>query len=140
LRGIAGVPPAEKPVRDISIQAQLLAFPQIGVAVVVGVGGEDFSGKVLLTMPQALKILYRAIQHGRPMGMILTPAEGFGVDDDLVLAINEGLAIISLDNTMGRFHLGRLVVGEVTANLFARGPVLGLIYFQPSLDPFGLLL
>ena len=54
---IAWIPPPEIDVRDISIQVQFLAFPQIGVAVVVGVGGEDFSSKVLLTVPQTLEIL-----------------------------------------------------------------------------------
>ncbi len=89
MRGVAGIPPPEIEVRDISIQVQLLAFPQIGVAVVVGVGGEDFSGKVLFTVPQALEILQSFVQHGRPMGMILTPAESLGVDDYLVPAIDE---------------------------------------------------
>jgi hypothetical protein len=54
---------------------QLLAFPQIGVAVIVGVGSEDFSSKVPRSVPQALKILHSSVQHGWPMGMILTPAE-----------------------------------------------------------------
>jgi FixJ family two-component response regulator len=52
---VAGVPPAEIPVWNIGIQAHLLTFPQIGVAVIVGVGGEDFFGKVLITMAQALE-------------------------------------------------------------------------------------
>jgi hypothetical protein len=57
LRRVAGISPPEIDVRNISIQAQFLAFPQIGVAVVIGVGSEDFSSKVLLTVPQALEIL-----------------------------------------------------------------------------------
>jgi hypothetical protein len=100
-------------VREISLQGQVLAFPQIGVAVVVGVGGEDFSSKVLLTMPRTLKILQGSLQHEWSMGMILTPAKNFGVDDYLVPAINEGLAVVTLDDTMVHFHLGRLVVREV---------------------------
>jgi hypothetical protein len=139
LCGIAGIPPAEIDVRDISIQAQLLAFAQIGVAVIVGVGGEDFSRTVLLTVPQALEILQSPVQQGRPMGMILTPAEGLGMHDDLVLAGDEGLAVVALDDPMGRFHLGRVVVREVAADLLARGPVLALILLEPSLYPLGLL-
>jgi len=77
LRRIAGVPSPEIDVRDISIQVQLLAFPQIGVAVVVGVGGENFSSKVLRTVAQALEILQSSVQHGRPMGMILTSLLSF---------------------------------------------------------------
>lgn len=30
------------------------------------------------------------------MGVILTAAEGFGVDDNLVLGIDEGLAVLTL--------------------------------------------
>jgi hypothetical protein len=41
---------------------------------------------------------------------------------------------------MGRFHLGRLFVREVTADFLASGSVLGVIFFEPLLDPLGLLL
>jgi hypothetical protein len=44
------------PVGNLGIQTLLLAIPQIGVAVIVGVSREDFFGKVLCTMPQALEI------------------------------------------------------------------------------------
>jgi hypothetical protein len=140
LRGVAGIPPPEIDVRDISIQVQLLAFPQIGVAVLVGVGGEDFSSKVCLTVPQALEILQSSVQHGRPMGMILTSTEGFGVDDYLVFGINESLAIVPLDDAMGRLHFGRVVIREVAADLLARGPVLGVITLEPLLQALSLLL
>jgi hypothetical protein len=73
------------------------------------------------------------------MGMILTPAEGLGVNDDLVLPIDERLTVVALDHAMGRFHLGRLVVREVADSFFARGPVLGRISLQPVLDALGLL-
>ena len=137
---IAGIPPPEIDVSNISIQVQFLAFPQIGVAVVVGVGGEDFSSKVLLTVPQTLEILQSSLQHGGSMGMILTAAEGFGVDDYLVFAIDEGLAVVTLDDAMGRFHLGRLVVREVAADLLACRPLLRVIIFKPLLQAPGLLL
>lgn len=47
------------------------------------------------------------------MGMILAAAEGFGVDDYLMLGIDEGLAVVALDDAMGGLHLGRLVVRYV---------------------------
>ena len=106
--GVAGVPPPEIDVRDISIQVQLLALPQIGVAVIVGVGGKDFSSKVLLTLAQTLEILQSSLQHGRSMGMILTAAEGFPVDDYLMLGINESLALVPLDDTSVDAALGAL--------------------------------
>jgi hypothetical protein len=72
--------------------------------------------------------------------MILTPAEGFSVDDHLMFGINESLAVVPLDDAMGRLHFGRLVIGEVTADLLARGPVLGVIILEPLLQTLGLLL
>jgi hypothetical protein len=74
------------------------------------------------------------------MGMILTAAEGFGVDDYLVLDIDEGLAVVALDDAMGRLHLGRLVVRHVAADLLARGPILGVIIVESLLQALGLLL
>jgi hypothetical protein len=114
------------PVGDMGVQAQLLAFPQIGVAVIVGVGSEDLSGKVLLTMAQALEILPGSFQHGWSMGIILTIAEGLPVDNHLVLGIDQSLAVIALDHPMGRLHLGRVVIRDVTADLLARGAMPGL--------------
>ena len=101
MRHVARIPPAKIEVRDIGVQAQIQAFPYIGLAVVVGISGEDFSSKVLLTVPQALEILQRPIQHGWSMGMILATAEGFGVDYDLVLTIDQSLAVVALDDAMG---------------------------------------
>ena len=74
------------------------------------------------------------------MGMILTPAEGLGRHDDLVPAIDERLTVIALDDAMSRFHLGRVVVREVAADLLARGPVLGVMIMEPLPDTLGLLL
>jgi hypothetical protein len=62
------------------------------------------------------------------------------MDNHLVLAVNEGLAVVPLDDAMGRFHLGRLVIREVAADLFARGPGLGVSTFEPLPDTLGLLL
>ena len=59
------ISPAEKPVRDIRIQGQFLAFTQIGVAVVVGISSQDFAGQALLAVAQALEILQGPVQHGR---------------------------------------------------------------------------
>ena len=72
--------------------------------------------------------------------MILTPAEGLGMNDDLVLAIDERLTVVALDDAMGCFHLGRVVIREVTADLLARGAVLGVIILEPLPDTLGLLL
>ena len=138
--GIAGILPAEKPVRDIGIQAQLLIFSQNNVAVVVDVGGQDFVGQIILTMTQVLEILPSSLQHGWPMGIILTVVEGLTMDNHLLLAVDEGLAIVPLDDSMGCFHLGRVVIRNVAGNLLPRGSILRLVLLEPLLQTFGLLL
>ena len=44
------------------------------------------------------------------------------VRDYLMFGINQSLAVVPLDDAMGRLHLGRLVVRHVAADLLARGP------------------
>ena len=74
------------------------------------------------------------------MGMTLTPAEGFSMDNSLMFGINGSLAVVPLDDAMGRLHLSRLVIRKVTADFFARGPVLGVIIFEPLLQALRSLL
>jgi hypothetical protein len=91
-------------------------------------------------MSQTPEVLQSSVQHGRPMGMILTPGEGLGVDDCLVPTIDEGLAVVALDDAMRGFHLGRLVGREVAADLLARGAIPGLIPLEPFSQALNLLL
>lgn len=74
------------------------------------------------------------------MGMILATAEGCGVDDDLVLAIGQSLAVVTLDDAMRRPHFGRVVIRDVAADLLFPETVLRLILLEPPLETLGLLL
>ena len=59
---------------------------------------------------------------------------------DLVLGIDEGLAVVTLDQAMGRPHLSRVVIRDVAADLFFGGPILGLIFLEPPLETLRLFL
>ena len=46
--------------------------------------------------------------------MVLPVAEGLAMDNHLVFSINEGLAIIALDDPVGSHHGGRIIVRHPT--------------------------
>ncbi len=60
--------------------------------------------------------------------------------NDLVLGIDAGLAIISLDRAVGSHHGGRVIVRNITLFFSTRGTQLGLVLGQPGLDKFCLFL
>src|SRR2546427_12881325 len=72
--------------------------------------------------------------------MFLGFSKGFGVDDHLMLSVHRRYAIITLDHSMGTFHLSAIVVGQVALSrpglsplLFVSlYPVLKLLYFRPK--------
>lgn len=70
--------------------------------------------------------------------MILATAEGFGMDDDLVLTIGQGLAVVTLDDGMGSPHFGRVVIRNVAADLLSYGPILSLVLLEPPLKALSL--
>ena len=74
------------------------------------------------------------------MSIILTIAEGLSVDNHLVFGIDQGLAVVALNDTMGRLHLGRIVIRYLTTDLLACGARFGLILLQPLLQALDLLL
>jgi hypothetical protein len=74
------------------------------------------------------------------MGIILTNAKGLSMEDYLMLGIDESLAVVTLDDAMRGFHLGRLVVREVAADLLACGAMPGLILLEPFSQALNLLL
>ena len=72
--------------------------------------------------------------------MVLAVTRGLTMNDDLVLGINEGLAIISLDGAVGGHHHGRVIVRHITPFFSTSRTQLGLILGQPCIDLLGLLL
>jgi hypothetical protein len=59
-------------------------------------------------MSKTPEVLRRPIEHGGPMGIVLTMTKGLSMDDHLVLSINERLAVVTLNGPVGSPHPGRL--------------------------------
>jgi hypothetical protein len=60
--------------------------------------------------------------------------------NDLVFSINEGLAVIPLDDTVGSHDSGRVIVRNIVLFFSARGAQLGLVLGQPMINQLGLIL
>ena len=135
---VSRVPAAEKSIRYLGINPFLFALADIGPTMVIGVGRQDRSRKAVLTTADRLQVLLRPVKYRRHMLIILTVSKSLPMNDDLVLGVRHGLATVALDDTMGRVHLGRFVIGYVTRDLLASWPNLGLIVPEPLLNASGL--
>ncbi len=56
------------------------------------------------------------------------------MDNHLILTIYKGLAVISLDDSVGGHHFGRVVAGNITLILSASGALVRLVLSQPSIN------
>src|SRR5512139_2939075 len=74
------------------------------------------------------------------MAMVLPITEGLTMNNDLVLGINEGLAVISLDGPVRGHHFGRVVVRNITLFFSTSRTLFGLVLGQPGLKQLCLLL
>src|SRR5450759_3611810 len=72
------------------------------------------------------------------MDMVLPIAEGLTMYNHLVFSINEGLAVIPLDDTVGSHHGGRVIVRNITLFFSTSRTLLGLVLGQPFINQFGL--
>ena len=72
--------------------------------------------------------------------MVLAIAEGLTMDNDLVLGVYEGLAIISLDDTVGSHDGGRVIVRNITLFFSASRTLFGLVFGEPFFNQLCLLL
>jgi hypothetical protein len=52
--------------------------------------------------------------------MILSFSKGFRMDNHLMLGIDKGLTIISLNRPMGGHHIGRFVIRDIALDLFPK--------------------
>ena len=50
------------------------------------------------------------------------------------------MSILALDDPMGRLHRGRVIIGDITADLLARGAMAGLILLKQLFQAFDMLL
>src|SRR5512143_2376652 len=101
---------------------------------VIAVGGKNLPLKIVRFMAKALQIRQGSGQHGWNMAMVLPITEGLTMNNDLMLGINEGLAVISLDGPMGGHHFGRVVVSNITLFFSTSRTLFGLVLGQPGLN------
>ncbi len=103
---IPWVPPAEESIRDIGIESFLFALLDIGPTMIIRVGRQDRSPKVILTVADRLHVLFGSLNHRRHMLIVLALSQGLPMNDDLMLGVHQGLAIVTLDIATSRLHLG----------------------------------
>ena len=72
--------------------------------------------------------------------MVLPVAKGFTMYNHLVLGINESLAVVPLDDTVGSDHGGRVIVRNITLFFSTSRTQLGLVLGQPFINQLRLLL
>lgn len=59
-------------------------------------------------------------------------AKGFGIHDHLVLLIHHRHPVIALDDAMAGFHLGTVVIGDITLDRQPAGTDLVVVAYQPG--------
>ena len=103
-------------------------------------GGKNLALKVVRLMAKALEVLQSSGQHRRDVAVVLPITEGLTMNNHLILAINEGLTVISLDGAVGSHHGGRIVVSNITLLFSTSRPHLGPVLGQPLTNLLCLLL
>ena len=86
-----------------------------------------------------LEVLTGFLNHGfQELGLRFS--ERLGVDHDLVLAVDHGDPVVSLDHAVGGFHRGAFIVGDVAFSGFFSAAGLVVVFRQPVPDLFDLFL
>jgi len=105
---------AELVIGDVAVDllfVQILHVSFIGKA---SVGGHDGAFLVdVLGDAQLLKTRFYLLQNWLQGMMLLAFAEGLSVNDDLVLFIHRGYAVIALDRALAGGHFGTFVIGQI---------------------------
>ena len=127
-------------IRDRRIALCLDTRLEMGFALRVAVGAEYLALKILRQQPHGLPVGFGPLQHRRDLALILAVAKRGSMPDDGMFRLNEGLAVVALDDPMCRLHFRRFVIGDVTLHLFAPLPSLRLILGSEFLNASCLLL
>ncbi len=129
----AGVPFPELGVGYVSIDALLHEGLHILLRVEAGIGGElgfvEYIGSA-----DGSEIIPGALHHGFEQCLFLGCTISFGRDDDLVLVIHDGYAVVALDDPVGGLHRCTLVVGDIALYGFAGLTGFVIMLFQPGSD------
>lgn len=119
LVGNAQIAGAKMAIRNLGIQLLAHTLPPVPFAMVMTVGTEALAFKVICRQTASLHGGVSALYHRRHMPIILAVAKRFGMDDDLMCRIYEGLAVVPLHNPMGGRQFRRVISGDRTLQLFA---------------------
>jgi len=129
---------AEINIGDVGIEKLLLAEDQVGMAEIIAVSGEGLALEIVGTLSQIEHILLSADQHGHQILMVLR-GERLGMQDHLVLLINQCLSVVALNDAMRGRHLGRLVVGDIALDLFGTFAGLGFLILEEVIEALDLM-
>lgn len=107
----------------LALRASLRLFNFIPDKFVIGkacICGDD--GAFLIDVfrnPQLLKTGFDRFQYGLQSVVFLAFAQGLGINNDLMLLIHRGHAVIALNRPFAGGHLGTFVIGDVTLHFLA---------------------
>jgi len=96
----------------------------MGFALRVAVGAEYLALKILRQQPHGLPVGFGPLQHRRDLALILAVAKRGSMPDDGMFRLDEGLAVVPLQDPMGGLHLRRVVVRDIPLPLLAPLPPL----------------
>lgn len=131
----AGVPTAKTSVCDIAVDAFVGEVGESLLIVVAGVrcdpafpdGAPGALGGILEPGPNAF-------DHWPEQTVFLALAEGFGMKNHLVFAVDGGDTSVALDDAVRGLHLGALGVGDVALDLLATSSPARIGFRQKALD------
>jgi hypothetical protein len=106
---------------------------------IVAVRGELFSLKTGFTFADSAKVLFGACQHGSEIFVILA-AESLGSENDLMLGIDQGLGVVTLDDAVRTGHLHRFIIDDIALDFPAIAAAFGLLLLQEAVQAFDLQL
>lgn len=105
-------------IRTIDIQLLARTCLHVPFAMIGTVGTEAPAGKVICRQTDRLHGGFGSLHPRRHMPIILAGAKCFGMADDLMFRIAAGLGLIPLNDPMGGLHAGRIMIGDMTLQLF----------------------
>src|SRR5262249_40370216 len=134
LRSKPGIAVAKVRIWAIGVELCLGTRLEILLAMIVAMGTQALACKLVLSQPDGLHVRFGSIQHRRHVPIVLPVAERLRMHDDLMLGIDQRLAVVTLNDAMSGVHLRRLVIGDVTLQLLALLPALGLVRGQEGFN------
>ena len=130
---------AKLDVGDVGIEPCIFAHNQRIIRMIVAVGGQLLALKIGFLVSEGGDVFFCAFQHRREIFVILA-AEGLGGENDLVLGIDQGLGVVTLDHAVRGGPLDRFIVDDIALDLFALAAELGFLLLEELVQEFHLQL